>query len=71
LQHEYLPWQSSFQGLKDCLCVFSTYVQTLGTLCHAFETTIIEKEVAFEEALNVKTKVMRLKNELRQAQTQA
>ncbi len=46
-------------------------MQTLGTLCHAFETTIIEKEVALEEALNVKTKVMRLKNELQQAQTQA
>jgi hypothetical protein len=46
-------------------------VQTIGTLWHNFETTITEREATFEEALNVKTEVMRLKNELQQAQTQA
>jgi hypothetical protein len=40
-------------------------------LWHTFEAATIKKEVELEEALNVKTKVMRLKNELRQAQTQA
>jgi hypothetical protein len=51
--------------------VFSTYVQTIGTLQHTFEATITKKEVTFEEALNAKTKVMRLNNELCQAQMQA
>jgi hypothetical protein len=32
-------------------------VQTIRTLCHVFEIAITEKEVAFVEALNVKTKV--------------
>jgi hypothetical protein len=44
-------------------------MQTIGTLRHAFEATITEKEVAFMETLNAKTKVLRLKNELCQAQT--
>ncbi len=69
LQLESLPWASSLQGLKYHLHVFNTYMQTIGTLRHAFEATITEKEVAFMETLNAKTKVLRLKNELCQAQT--
>ncbi len=46
-------------------------MQTIGTLRHAFEATTTRKESAFKEALNANTKVMHLKNELHQAQTQA
>jgi hypothetical protein len=69
LQSKSLPWQFSLQGLINHLLVFGTYVQTIGTLQHAFEATTTEKEVALEEALNAKKKVLHLKNELHQAQT--
>jgi hypothetical protein len=41
LERESLPWQSSLQGLKDHLHVYGTYVQTIGTLQHAFEVANI------------------------------
>jgi hypothetical protein len=50
--------------------VFGTNVQTIGTLQHTFEATTTKKEVTLEEALNAKIEVMRLKNELCQAQMQ-
>jgi hypothetical protein len=40
-------------------------------LWHTFEVASTEKEVAFENAFNVKGKILCLKNELRQAQMQA
>jgi hypothetical protein len=46
-------------------------VQVIRTLWDAFEVTNTEKEATFENVLNAKIEVMRLKNELRQAQIQA
>ncbi len=69
LERKSLPQQSSLQGLEEHLCVFSTYVQTMGTLWHAFEAANIEKKVAFEDVLHAKVEVLCLKNELHQAQT--
>jgi len=50
--------------------VFGIYVQTIGTLQHTFEASITKKEATFEEAFNLKIGVMRLNNELCQAQMQ-
>ncbi len=48
--------------------VSNKYVQAIRTLRHAFEATNTEKEATFKNVLNTKIEVMRLKNELHQAQ---
>jgi hypothetical protein len=51
------------------MCVFDTYVQIIWTLQHTFEAANIEKEATLKDVFNAKAEVLRLKNELCQAQT--
>jgi hypothetical protein len=79
LLHPWFGWNQIAAKISSLVIIFARFGKPLvcfqylcveiGTLRHVFEATTTEKEVTFEEALNVKLEVMCLKNELCQTQT--